>query len=309
MSPLSVFAAGAIALGSIIAGPAAYAACEEEIAELDRRLADPGLNDRQRQVVQGMRQSADYLCGAGKEEDVRNMLDRLDTMLNAPGIGSPLPGQADTAPARSAAASKPERQIRQSTTVDAIPDKGQWIDRPEDMFQYWYHDVDFSDGKLRVLYSTSPSLEQGQAGPWTANVYVAEIAGNGETDQHRLYSKEALETVTMALLPGQDKVLVQMRALGSGKPERLEVWSIPDGNVLSSNEIPHPRGPKDERWNWAQFRAITLDGNAIFTTTQFSGRRADPPVSVSGWIRSRPIPAARVWHSTSRRLTSGGSAA
>ncbi len=241
---LRLLASLAIAMGAILGAAPAKAACEAELAELDRRLEDPKLTDKQRQIVQGMRQSADYLCSAGQEADIRRMLERLDAMLNAPGIGSPLPGQTRARPA----SSERRTESAPATSVVEASGRGQRIDRPEDMFQYWYQDVDHMGDTLRVLYTTSPSLEQGQAGPWTANVYVVEVSADGEATQHRLYSKEELETVTMALLPGEDRTLVQMRALGPGKPERLEVWSVPEGNVLSSAEIPSRLGPDDRRW-------------------------------------------------------------
>ncbi len=41
------------------------------------------------------------------------------------------------------------------------PTGGQWVDRPDEMAQFWLQDMDRLDNSARILYSTSPSLEQG----------------------------------------------------------------------------------------------------------------------------------------------------
>ncbi|MGD8358704.1 MAG: hypothetical protein PVG42_11660, partial [Lysobacterales bacterium] len=286
MSRYSVLAAFTISLLCCGLAVTAHAACEKEMAALDQRLESGDLNAKQREIVDGVRQSAGYLCNSGQEAQVREMLENLDAMLNAPGIGAPLPQRPTLTPSTSTA--KDGTAAGEWPVKSGVSGSGQWIDRPEDMMVYWYKDTDYSNGQLRVLYRTSPSLEQGQSDAWTANVYVVEIDANGNPRQHHLYSRKALETVTMGLLPGEDKVLVQTRALGSGDSPGLQVWSVPGGNVLSNAEIPSANGKRDERWDWGGFKTISTDGNAVFTVTQFTGRRADPPVSIAAWMEVSP---------------------
>jgi hypothetical protein len=239
----------------------AAAECETELEAFDRQVAAATeLSAFQRQTLQGVRQTAAAMCARGQAALGKQMLNS---------VIEELPGAA--APAE--------------TGGPAEPSPGTWLERPDTMFQFWFQDMDYLDGRLRVLYSTSPSLEQGQSGDWTVNVYVVEVPAAGEPVQHRLYSEQAMEHAAMALRPGEEQVLVQRNAGGA---KHLDVWSVPGGETLSSTEISFPRGPNGENWDWGQFRGTTTDGNIGFVTTQFEGRRSGNPVSTSAWFELTP---------------------
>lgn len=281
------------ALGCLLAVQPAFAQCRAELAELDRLLESGELNERQVGIVEGMRQSAAYLCSAGQEAKVREMLESVDSILNAPGIGSPMPsvsgrsgktrGKPDRADDRRA-----QTTARPAAVSPAASDNGQWVDRPEDMLQFWYRDIDRLRDKVRILYSTSPSLEQGRSGTWTANVYVVEITADGKPVQHRVDSRQSLDIVTAALRRGHNQVFAQRHVDGAQEPDRLELWSMPQGNVLSSVAIPAPRSRDGLRPSWSEFRTATFDGNVVFTAVAYEGGRSETPVSTAALMEVSP---------------------
>ncbi|WP_405231123.1 hypothetical protein [Lentisalinibacter salinarum] len=260
---------------------AALAACEAELAEIDRMLENPDLNEMQVNILEGIRQSAPYLCESGQEERVRQMLEHSDALLKSV---EGMPEQLEAAKMQKQRQREKEAAIGEPPITTAGAER--IFDRPEDMFQYWYKDVDrYGDG-IRVLYATSPSLEQGRSGDWTVNVYAVEALSNGTFSQHRLYSKQAYEHTAMGLRPGRDEILIQRSRESPEQPDRLQRWSIPEGRVLSSVEIPSPYEP---RWNWSEFRGVTLDGNVFFTTTQYDRNRGGgKPHSTAAWFEFSP---------------------
>jgi hypothetical protein len=257
----------------------AWAECDTELAAIDARLA-AGAGGFQQQLLQRLRDAAAALCAQGQEDAAKQMLAQVGSQLDAQ--------SAETAPFDIQAPAAAPASAPASVSTRASVDQGTWFDRPENMNQYWFQDMDRLGNELRILYSTSPSLAQGR-GDWTVNVYVAEMSAAGETRQHRLYSKQAMEQVAMALVPDENQILVQQNGEDGSDPSRLEVWSVPDGKVVSSVEIPSLVGSDGRRWEWGGFKTATFDGNAFFASTRFSpGRSGRPSVSTVAWFELTP---------------------
>lgn len=271
-----------LVLASAAPPVAAQQACEAELAEIDRMLQNPDLNEMQLRILQGMKQSAPYLCESGQEAQVRQMIEQADALVESV---EGLPAQMEAAKKKN---KRPPRERTPASEAPPITTAGaeRIFDRPEDMFQYWYKDIDRHGDGIRVLYSTSPSLEQGRSDDWTVNIYVVEVSPEGAFSQHRLYSKQAYEHTAMALRPGRDEILIQRNREAPEQPDKLQRWSIPDGRVLSSVAIPSPYEP---RWNWSEFHDVTLDGNVFFTTTQYDRNRGGgAPQSTTAWFEFSP---------------------
>jgi hypothetical protein len=166
----------------------------------------------------------------------------------------------------------------------AASEAGRWIDRPEDMVQFWINDVDRLGDAVRILYSTSPSLQQGQSGDWTANVYVVELSSGGEVSQHRVYSKKALEQVGLGLRRGHEEFLLESNAGNQGGGMLLEVRSTGDGSVVSSIDVPSPEGPEGGRCDWGAFKTPTTDGNVLFATSQSAKGTAGSLIAKAAWF-------------------------
>jgi len=168
------------------------------------------------------------------------------------------------------------------------PTGGQWVDRPDEMAQFWLQDMDRLDNSARILYSTSPSLEQGQSGDWNVNVYIVNIDKNGAASQQLLYSEPVMEQTHLALRAGREEVLVQRNAEDPAKNDLLEVWSATDGSVRSSIPVPSPEGPQGERWDWSGFQGSTTEGNVFFTTSQRGKNEAGATVGTAAWYTLSP---------------------
>lgn len=165
---------------------------------------------------------------------------------------------------------------------------GGWVDRPDDMVQFWLWDMDRLGDRLRVLYSTSPSLEQGQSADWTVNVYLVEMTADGTITQHRLASEQKIDHVSLALRRGHGEVFVQRNAEDPSDGTRLDMLSVPDGTVVSSIAVPSPTGPGGEPWDWDGFRVPTMDGNVVFTTRQQATGASGATVSTAAWFELTP---------------------
>lgn len=120
-----------------------------------------------------------------------------------------------------------------------------WVQRPDDMVVYWFHDVDRHDDCVRILYSTTPSLQQGQADPegWRTNVYVVEARADGSVDQRRLASRHE-HIAALLLRRGHDQVFALRRPERKGEAQRMELWSTRNGSVSSSEPAPHLPGTR-----------------------------------------------------------------
>lgn len=269
---------------AVLAPGLARSACEDDLAALRDMREQSELSDRQVGMLESMLQSGRYLCDSGQEAQVRKLVEQAGALLQAI---EQVPAQVEAASERAKRqrrSPEPDRPAQSVTTTG--PERV--FDRPEDMFQYWFKDIDRHGAGIRVLYSTSPSLPQGRSGNWTVNVYLVEGSADGTFRQHRLYSKKAYEHTAMALRPGRDEVLVQRRLEDDGAPVTLELWSLPEGKVLSSTALPSPFGG---RFGWSDFRDTTLDGNVFFTVTTYDRNRragAGAPESTAAWFEFSP---------------------
>lgn len=110
---------------------------------------------------------------------------------------------------------------------------------------YWFHDVDQYDDRVRILYSTTPSLQQGQADPegWRTNVYVVEARADGSVDQRRIFSRNE-DTAALLLKRGHDQVFALRAPERKGQPQKMELWSTRDGSVSSSEPALHLPGTR-----------------------------------------------------------------
>lgn len=145
-----------------------------------------------------------------------------------------------------------------------------WIERPDDMAVLTVNDFDRLGDRVRILYSTMPSLQQGQADPegWRSNVYLVEAHADGAVDQRRLASYHGYFT-KLLLRRGHDEVLVVRRPEKQGGPQNLEAWSARDGSVRSSVAAPVLPESNSARPADLTYAAPTSDGN-LFVVTQFS---------------------------------------
>ncbi len=88
-----------------------------------------------------------------------------------------------------------------------------WLQRPDDMVVFWLHDGDQYNDRVRILYSTTPSLQQGQEDPegWRTNVYVVEAHADGTVDQRRIFSRNE-HLAALLLRRGHDQVFALLHA-------------------------------------------------------------------------------------------------
>lgn len=166
------------------------------------------------------------------------------------------------------------RPLLQTTMVTAILLLGftghgvadtQWMERPDDMVVFWLHDVDQHDDRVRILYSTTPSLQQGQADPegWRTNVYVVEAHADGSVDQRRIASLNE-HLAALLLRRKHEQVMALRRPEREGDAQRIELWSTLDGSVTSSWPAPRLPGTGGGASDLAQL-APTDDGNFFIT--------------------------------------------
>lgn len=141
-----------------------------------------------------------------------------------------------------------------------------WVERPDEMVVFWLHDVDQHGDRVRILYSTTPSLQQGQADPegWRTNVYIVEAHADGSVDQRRIASRHE-HLAALLLRRGHDQVFALRRPEKKREPQRLELWSTIDGSVSSSEEAPHLPGTRGSASTDLAGIFPTNDGNFFLT--------------------------------------------
>lgn len=147
-----------------------------------------------------------------------------------------------------------------------------WVQRPDDMVVYWFHDVEHYDDRVRILYSTTPSLQQGQADPegWRTNVYVVEARADGSVDQRRIFSRNE-HIVALLLRRSHDQVFALRAPVRKGEPQKLELWSTRDGSVSSSEPAPHLPGTRGAGSTDLTQSTPTDDGNLFITSVGRGG--------------------------------------
>lgn len=142
-----------------------------------------------------------------------------------------------------------------------------WVQRPDDMVVYWLHDVDQHNDRVRILYSTTPSLQQGQADPegWRTNVYIVEARADGGVEQRCLSSRNE-HLAALLLRRGHDQAFALRRPDRKGGAQRMELWSTADGAIESSEPAPHLPGARGTGPTDLTHSVPTDDGNFFITS-------------------------------------------
>jgi len=270
--------------------------CSEELAIFDERIESGRYPDRNVQLALETRRVVEQMCSFLDDNTRRAMMDGLEDLLP---IKSKEEKQAERR-ARSAeqkaireakklAAAQAKRDQPMVSTVilaapQAKPSNAQFIDRPEDMNTFWIWDWDTFDDKMRVLYTTSPSLPQLGRPDWQQYVYVVEMAASGVVRQHLVTSKQAQDHAALALRRGHDEIIFQRQAEKRGDPSTLERWSISGNKRISSVTTPAPLWIDGDYWDWQPFRLATSDGNILFSANK--GSRDG--TSAIAWFEASP---------------------
>jgi len=178
---------------------------------------------------------------------------------------------ADASRAARKAAEIAQVQARPDSRLDSVTGQGRsvasgFVDRSEDMLNFWIWDSDIHEGHARVLYETLPSRVQLGRPDWQTYVYVVETTPDGKSTQQLITSKQAHENTALALRRGHDEVLLQRRTGPEGTPSTLERWSTSGRKQISSVPTPVATFPHGDKMNWMPFRGPTSDGNAIFVS-------------------------------------------
>ena len=156
------------------------------------------------------------------------------------------------------------------------PVSGQYLDRDEKMHIVWIQDWDFYKGNLRILYTTTPSLEQFSLPDWRFYVYVVVATPGGKVTQHLITSRQASDHGALALRRGYDELFFQRHVAQADQPTFFERWSVTDQRRLNSVEV---TGAKIEVngqvYHAAGFAVPTSDGNFMFSATYIDARRQE----------------------------------
>ena len=163
----------------------------------------------------------------------------------------------------------PRRLVTAALLFTCLGTHAGWVDRPDDMLKLWPQDVDHHDGKLRLLYASSPSLPQSRRDDWSYNIYVVELVPGKDPVQHRLYSGQSEHLGALSplrLRRGHDQVLVQTHPDGNAG-RMIEARTIPAGEVMSRNALLSMTGPDGGRIGPGELRDGTTDGDLFHATT------------------------------------------
>jgi hypothetical protein len=267
--------------------------CDEEIAEIDRRIATGNYTDMNVELARQMRHSLQQMCGMLDESMRAEFMEGIEDLL-------PTRTEAEQRAVREEkrAAANASREARKAAKASqSIPDSGLagiapsgrslasgFVDRDEDMLHFWTWDWDVYRGKARVLYMTQPARQQYGRPDWSRNIYVVEIDAAGKASQRLVTSKQARERWTVALRRGHDEVLLQRQTGGDGTPTTLERWSVSQGKQLSSVTTPTPSFPNSEKVSWHEFSTPTADGNVFF----LSGFEPERGQTSAAWYEASP---------------------
>lgn len=264
----------------------AKATCEERLFEIDERLALGSYPADKVALAKQMRDSMAATCGMLDENMLDNMMLRIDEILPPDDPDAkPMQLDAQTAADDPAAAGKqpPAEKILQPKAATGHSVAVGYVDRAEDMLNFWTWDWDLYQGNARVLYMSSPMGDQTGLPDSKISVYVVEITPQGEAKQHLITAKKEQDIAAMALRRGHDEVFVQRAGKGSNEPSTLELWSIADAKQLSTVPVPNPAGPDGSAWDWMPFRVATSDGNVLF----FNGKSDTDKLQLA-WFKASP---------------------
>ena len=252
--------------------------CEERLAEIDERIASGNYPDQNVQLARTMRQSMAQMCGMFDEQMLEQMMDGFEDVLPVKTEEEKLAEReakrrvADTSRAARNAAKAAQEQARPDSGLDSVAGQGRsvasgFVDRSEDMLNFWIWDWDMHEGKARILYTTHPSLEQQGRPDWQTYTYVVEMTPDGGSTQTLVKSKQVFGHAALALRRGHDEILLQRETGPGGSPTFFDRWSISGRKLLSSVPTPAANTPHGNKVSWMPFRGPTSDGNVIFIGT------------------------------------------
>ena len=271
----------------------ALANCDDELAEIDRRIESGSYPEMNVQLAKTMRDSFAGMCGMLDDATRAQMMEGIEEILPT---RSAEEQQAVNESRRAAA--EASREARRTAEAEQVrPDSGLsdatasgesvasgFVDRAEDMLRLWIWDWDVFNGNARVLYETRPSRVQLGRPDWMTWVYVVEITPDGTSTQRIITSKQAHEHAALALRRGHDEVLLQRRTGPEGTPTTLERWSVSKQTRLSSVPTPVAEFPQGEKITWMPFRTSTSDGNVLFLSAYEPSRGQ----MTAAWYKAAP---------------------
>ena len=225
-----------------------------------------------------MRDSLDGMCGMLDDATLAQLMEGIEEVL--PTRSAEEQQAVKEAKRATAEASRNARKAATAAREQAKPDSGLakvtgqgrsvasgFIDRNEDMLNFWIWDWDVHEGKARVVYTTHPSLEQQGRPDWKTYTYVVEMTPDGGSTQTLVKSKQVFGHAALALRRGHDEILLQRETGPPGSPSFFDRWSIPGRRLISSVPTPAADTPHGDKVSWMPFRGPTGDGNVIFVGT------------------------------------------
>lgn len=158
----------------------------------------------------------------------------------------------------------------------------EWVPRPEAMHWHRLADFDQLDGRVRVLYQTMPSLQQGGQADASINVYIAELYPDGRVENRRLTTGQR-RFAALVLRRGHQQVFALPQARTRTDTVPMETWSTADGSVVSTFTAPAiTKAATTQRPV-----APTGDGNFLITELSAQSSRGDKPTTVT-WTKYAP---------------------
>jgi hypothetical protein len=287
--------------------PAAMAldpeACQERFKSVDDRIASGKYSAQNVQMAQQIRDSIMQSCANLDEATISKMMEGFEYLLptksDAERQADRDAGRAERSAQRDIQraelkvkrAERAERErrealvekpsvsevLKRSPTAKSV--FGEFVDRDDGMFYVEIEDWDTHEGKVRVLYSTSPSHLQLRSPDKKTHVYVIEADVNGGVKQYHVTASETLGLLAAGLRRGHDEVILQWTQPGNDGPPKLEQWDISDQELLHT-----ANSPALHRGRYDRFRLCTSDGNVLFDS---SHARSNGIVSVS-WLKVSP---------------------
>ena len=252
--------------------------CDKEIAEIDRRIESGNHAEMNVQLARTMRDSLAGMCEMLDDATLAQMMEGIEEVL--PTRSAEEQQAVKEAKRAVAEASRNARKADAAAREQATPDSGLakvtgrgrsvasgFVDRSEDMLNFWVWDWDVHEGRARVLYTTHPSLEQQGRPDWQTYTYVVEMTPDGGSTQTLVKSKQAFGHAALALRRGHDEILVQRETGPPGSPSFFDRWSISGRRLVSSVPTPAADTPLGDKVSWMPFRGPTTDGNVLFVGT------------------------------------------
>jgi hypothetical protein len=294
----------------------AQAACNEVIAEMDRRIATGNYSDQLVNMAQTIRGGILQVCSQINETNESDYANYVEDMAVA--VEDILQTQSDeerlAARRERRAAEDRERERAQAERDKQVPwiprpakapadvvqpqlvfavlkaaptaksVSARFVDRPDNMFNIYFQDHDVFEGRARILYETVPSVPQYNSPDWLVRLYVAEIGTNGVASQRLIVSdKDTGAAPSSVLRRGYDEVIRHSFPNLADRKSALERWSISGTELVSSAPVPNPPWPDGNPGRW-YFGVATSDGNVLYTTL----KQGKIGTLALGWLESSP---------------------